>query len=458
MSYLVLDTNVLLLDANNLLSFPTEDIIVLPETVVDELDSKKTGFTEIAYQAREFGRLLSKAGRIDSVTTGAITSTKFLLDSHQIWIVSSTNYPDLPQFDVSLRNDRKIIHVASLIQSLFSDFPTIVVSNDVMFRIRAESLGLQSRDFKQVDHYKFEFTKRLEVSEEIFSELHHKPITQIDPDYKPENYNYLFTTSNSEQVKPACIINGSIQIIGKETEAELRRQDASPINVDQLLLARAIQEPATDLIICDSKAGSGKTICAVSNAMKLTKRNPDYNSILYIRTSIDDVSDEESVGFLSGNEEKFAVYLHPINDVVDTIVRDRHKDSKLKGREYEAMIEEHTQKIFKEYNIQAMTTLGMRGRTFSNCIAIIDEVQNFTPASLNKVLTRFGKNCKIILIGSLRQIDSKYITKYTSGLSVVLNDAAQDVQRPINLHVVPLPKVVRSKLTEYSESLFTKSH
>ena len=192
--------------------------------------------------------------------------------------------------------------------------------------------------------------------------------------------------------------------------------------------------------------------------MKLVKKNHNYNSILYIRSSIDDVSDEEAVGFLSGNDEKFAVYLHPIHDVVDTIVRDRHKDSKLKGQEYETMIEENTERIFKEYNIQAMTTLGMRGRTFTNCIAIIDEVQNFTPSSLNKVLTRFGKNCKVILIGSLRQIDSKYITKYTSGLSVILNDAAKSTERPITLHVVPLHKVVRSKITEYSESLFTKSY
>ena len=447
-----LDTNIILLDANNIVELASEvDAIGLSEIVIKECDKFKNEFSERGFQARQLGRMLQLA----SITSTDNGITELLtIEGVKVLIISKKSY-SIPKDEISY-NDKCIVEGAILLKEMQHD--VTFITNDTMARIYAVTLALPTRDFKQVDHYKFEFTKRLEVSEEIFSELHHKPITQIDHDYRPENYNYLFMTPNSEQIKPACIINGSIQIIGKETEAELRRQDASPINVDQLLLARAIQEPTTDLVICDSKAGSGKTICAVSNAMKLTKRNPDYNSILYIRTSIDDVSDEESVGFLSGNEEKFAVYLHPINDVVDTIVRNRHKDSKLKGREYEAMIEEHTQKIFKEYNIQAMTTLGMRGRTFSNCIAIIDEVQNFTPASLNKVLTRFGKNCKIILIGSLRQIDSKYITKYTSGLSVVLNDAAQDVQRPINLHVVPLPKVVRSKLTEYSESLFTKSH
>ena len=53
MSFLVLDTNVLLLDANNLVSFSKDNIVVLPETVLDEIDSKKSGHTEIAYQASE---------------------------------------------------------------------------------------------------------------------------------------------------------------------------------------------------------------------------------------------------------------------------------------------------------------------------------------------------------------------------------------------------------------------
>lgn len=455
--YLVLDTNILLLDANNILSFPQKDIIILPETVIDELDSKKTGFTEIAYQAREFGRLLSKATYISTSNHSSMTITKFLLDDHHIWVVSSSTYPEMGQFEQNLRNDRKILHIAYLVQQDFKDSSLEVISNDVMFRIRAESLGLRSRDFKQVDNFTFEFTKSLSIPDEEFGDLHYKPIAHIDPDYKPENYNYLFSSPITGQIKPAIILNGVIHIIGKTTEEELHRQDANPINIDQLLFSRAIQEPSIDVVVTDSRAGSGKTICAVSNAMKLVKKSPNYNSIFYIRSSVDDVTDEEAVGFLSGNTEKFAVYLHPIYDVVDTIVRNRHKSSKLKGREFDAMIEEHSQRIIKDYDIRPMTTLGMRGRTFNNCIAIIDEIQNFTPASLNKVLTRFGKNCKIILIGSLRQIDSKYVTKYTSGLSVILNDSAKDVKRPINLHVVPLPKVVRSPLTEYSESLFTKS-
>ena len=163
----------------------------------------------------------------------------------------------------------------------------------------------------------------------------------------------------------------------------------------------------------------------------------------------------EQVGFLSGNDDKIAVYLHPLEDTIDFLVRSNHKDSKLKGAEYENMIAEAVDKYKTRYNIKGMIGLGLRGRTFSDTVIIIDEVQNFSPNSLVKALTRVGKNCKVILIGSNRQIDNPYITKYTNGLSVIL-DACTKANPLVRTHVVPLTKVLRSPLTEWTENIFSK--
>ena len=67
--YYVLDTNILLEDATNIykLSQEGKNLIVLPETVLDELDSKKSGFDEINFQAREFARILENSKILDSV-------------------------------------------------------------------------------------------------------------------------------------------------------------------------------------------------------------------------------------------------------------------------------------------------------------------------------------------------------------------------------------------------------
>ena len=61
--YYVLDTNILLEDARNIfkLSQDSKNLIILPETVLDEIDSKKSGFDEINFQAREFARILENS-------------------------------------------------------------------------------------------------------------------------------------------------------------------------------------------------------------------------------------------------------------------------------------------------------------------------------------------------------------------------------------------------------------
>lgn len=457
---LVLDTNIILLDAYNLVniakSMSPQPIVVLPETVLDELDSKKSGHTEIAYQARQFARILSKAERLtvdksEPKYAEFMTTTRLLLDSVEIWICSMKVYPAFNDSEPNIRSDRKILHIAELLNR--KDSSVIFCSNDVMCRIRAESLGIAATDHKLVDDADISFTRHLTISSEAFSNLHNTQIIEIDFDYRPEYYNYVFTDEYSGQVKLATLRNGLIDILGKETEAELRRQDVPPANSGQLFFSRAIQNPTIDIVLVEALSGSGKTVTAISNAISLIKKGK-YKSITYIRSSVDDVEKSEEIGFLSGNTDKIAVYLHPLEDTLQYIIRSNHKDSKLRGQEYEDMISEKVEKLRKDCSITGMITLGMRGRTFSDTIAIIDECQNMSKSALQKVLTRFGKNTKIILIGSNKQIDNAYVTKYTNGLSVLL-DACKKVNNSISLHAIELTKVLRSPVAEFIEKLFS---
>ena len=102
-----------------------------------------------------------------------------------------------------------------------------------------------------------------------------------------------------------------------------------------------------------------------------------------------------------------------------------------------------------------MIGLGLRGRTIKKKYVIIDEAQNMSRASFQKAITRFGEGCKIVVIGSNKQIDNPYITKHTNGLSVLL-DACTEVHDNIRLHVVPLTKVLRSNIAEFGEKIFSK--
>lgn len=455
MSYLCIDTNIFLLDANNLLTLGQSSTIVIPEIVLDEIDNKKSGFSELAYQAREFGRLLTKATKTHTSRTDNLVITHLTLDSVQIEVVSLLVYPDYSNTEPNIINDRKIIEVALEYQKANRQ-PIRFMSNDVLCRLRADSLGLETTDLKEVEVNSLEFTRTIQLDSEQFTTLHNTPITDLVPDHKHENFNYLFVDTFSGQVKLATIKpNGLIDILGKETEADLRKQDAPPQNAGQLFLSRAIQDPLTNLVVVEAAAGSGKTVTAISNAIQLVKKGR-YSSITYIRSSVDDVDKAEEIGFLSGNDEKVQVYLHPLDDTLDFLARSNHKDSKLKGQDYEDMISEKVAEMKARYRITGMIGLGMRGRTFTDTIAIIDECQNMSKSSLQKVLTRFGKNCKIILCGSNRQIDNPYITKYTNGLSTVLA-ACRVPSDLIKLHAVPLNRVLRSNITEWSEKIFSSS-
>ena len=453
MNYYVLDTNVILNNAHNIFTFGPDVTIVIPETVVDELDSKKSVIGELGFQAREFGRILARANKLPITHAGSLTIASFEVDSTSIQLASSSTYPSYSDTSPSIVNDRKIIEIAKQYQTLYSN--TTFYSIDVMCRTRAESEGLPTSDFKEVERTEYEFVKTIELDFDTFSNVHNKPILSVDPDHKPENYNYIFTCPDSTQHKLANVYNGNVDVLGKVSETELRKQAVTPANNEQLFLSRAIQDTTIDVVLCEAKAGSGKTLVSLSNAMALINRNNPYESIIYIRASINDVDQVEEVGFLPGLEEKFAVYYHPIKDSIEYIARKKFSDSKLKGAELEAAIVEETERIIAKYRIQFMTGLGMRGRTFTNCIAIIDEVQGQSNASLQKMLTRFGTGCKVIIIGSQNQIDNKFVTKFNNGLSVLL-DACAKPQTLIKTFAINLRKVVRSPLSEWAETIFTK--
>jgi len=453
MCRVVLDTNIILLDANNLIMLgSTGDTVVIPETVLAELDSKKSGMTELAYQARSFGRLLTKCKIQDIVKTIEATITTMTIDGVSVEVVALNKY----EIDTAAdsRNDQKIQAVASYMDKIYGN--VTVISNDVLMRLRCMADGLDVTDLKIVEDVAYEFVKELVIDDpEVFRTLHNKKIQEVDSEYSPENFGYTFTCSNTSQVKLGIVNRGVINILGKDTEKEVRRQDVNPIGYKQLMLGKAIQSGDYDLIMVEAAAGTGKTTSTLSNAMKLVKQNNKYDGIIYMRNSVTDVEINEEIGFLPGSEdEKTRQFLHPVWDTLDYIARNRHQNSSMKPQEYEEMIEGKVRELADAYNIETMTTIGVRGRTFTNKIWIVDEIQNISKSQLQKLLTRVGKNCMVILTGSMKQIDNPYITKYNNGLSVVLNACREEQQ--IDVYATTLDKVVRSEMSEWAEKLFSK--
>ena len=157
-------------------------------------------------------------------------------------------------------------------------------------------------------------------------------------------------------------------------------------NKEQAELIRLIFEKNRPVIFGTGNAGTGKTFIALASALQLV-RDRRYGKIIYTREP-EEVG--KSLGFLPGDlEDKFNVYMRGLYDNLEHI----EQAGQIKMNDALEKIE-------------CVPLQFLRGASFENTIVIVDEAQNLDMNSIKTVLTRIGKFCKVILLGSIKQIDN----------------------------------------------------
>jgi len=142
---------------------------------------------------------------------------------------------------------------------------------------------------------------------------------------------------------------------------------------------------ASDIVFAIGPAGTGKTYTAVALAVRALK-NKEVKRIVLTRPAVEA---GENLGFLPGDlKEKLDPYLQPLYDAL----RD--------------MLPPATLKTYLETNVIEIAPLAfMRGRTLDNAVIILDEAQNATTGQIKMLLTRMGRDAKILVTGDNTQID-----------------------------------------------------
>jgi PhoH-like ATPase len=277
--------------------------------------------------------------------------------------------------------------------------------------------------------------------------LNNKPIIEYDLEYKPENYCYSFLSPDGNSCY-AYICNERIQIIN---EPIWKGMKVKPLNLGQKFAVAGMLDPTFDIVYLNAIAGSGKTLLSLAAGMREVDIGK-YDKILYIRNSIESLDKGEEVGFLSGNDEKFRIYNYPLYDSLDFI----SSVGSTKKEKSESSGEERIEELITKYQIQTLWVGALRGRSLDNAFVIIDEQQNISKKTMQTILTRIGKNCKVVLIGSSNQIDNLYINKYTNADSII-REALKEKNEYVRIFATKLNKVVRGSITEFAERLFTTS-
>jgi phosphate starvation-inducible PhoH-like protein len=178
------------------------------------------------------------------------------------------------------------------------------------------------------------------------------------------------------------------------TPVEYGFTDVKPLNFIQGEYLRAIQ--SNQIIFGVGSAGTGKTYVAATYAAgELFHRR--IQKIIVTRPNVET---GRGLGFLPGTlEEKYAPYLEPFDNVFTRCLGKGFYEYALKAKDIEPR------------------PLGfMRGSTFDNCIVLLDEAQNATREEMKMLLSRIGKNCKMIISGDVDQSDIP-----DSGLSDAIN-------------------------------------
>lgn len=158
-------------------------------------------------------------------------------------------------------------------------------------------------------------------------------------------------------------------------------------NKEQQEFARLMNEKRRPIIICTGNAGTGKTFTALAAALQL-KQDKQYRTIVYGRNPM---PIGEDMGFLPGGlDEKYGPYMGPLYDNLEAIASvsvDNLNPKELAKR------------------IEMVPIAFLRGRSFRDTILIIDEAQNLDLTALKAILTRVGEYSKVVLLGSMNQID-----------------------------------------------------
>jgi PhoH-like ATPase len=455
--YYVIDTNIILEDFTNIskISQNGKNLIIIAETVLDELDSKKSGFEEINFQARNFARMLDGAIIDKSIEINSHKIVNLKISTINIQIISKTDY-NVSKNNTSLNiyNDRKILEIADF-ANLYYDNKIEFLSNDIMARVRATSLDLKTSALigDGVDDTALEFHKNIIIKFQDLEKLHGENIYAIDKDYKAYNFSYTFHIENSDQDILCSIKNEKIYVLD---EVDLREQIVTPLNQEQLFFSNAMLDLHYNVIISEAKAGSGKTLLALSSAIKMVRKK-HFSRIIYIRNSIESLDKGEDIGYLPGYEEKFAIYNHPLQDSLRFMARLEHKRKNSNKKQYIAMsddeINEKISQTIVNYNIETMWVGEMRGRTLSEAFVIIDEAQNMSNKTMQMVLSRLDTTCKVVILGSNKQIDNFYVNKYTNALTTLIKSTKNKTD-DINIFAIKLKKVLRGPITKWAENIF----
>lgn len=428
----VLDTNILMHDPTAIYHFDEHDIY-LPMVVLEELDSHKTGTSELARNVRQTNRMLVELmsnATHDQIVSG-LPIPSYINSSNKK--CSGRLFFQTDEFDQVVPStlpghkvDNTILATAlGLQKKYYGKRQVIIISKDINLRIKAGILGIHAEDYyndQVLDDVNL-LHRGLHILDNNFWDSHAKDMGSWQESgktfYKVSgplvsqwNPNDCLSTEDDQfqaLVKKIDGPNAVVQLIRDYTQPKHSVWGITARNREQNFSLNLLLDPNIDFVSLQGSAGTGKTLLTIAAGLTQVMDQNRYSEILMTRVTI---PVGEDIGFLPGTEEeKMTPWMGALMDNLEVLHSSQVGGSFGRGA---------TQDLLQN-KIKIRSLNFMRGRTFLNRYIIIDEAQNLTSKQIKTLVTRAGPGSKIICLGDIKQIDTPYLTETTSGLTFAVD-------------------------------------
>lgn len=399
----------LLQDPNSIFSFEDNEVVI-PAVVLEEVDSKKRYMDEVGQNARRVSRL------IDGLRSKGKLHEKITLESKGTLRIelNHRSFHELQEIFIEKTNDNRILAVAKNLsleeETKPNGRPVILVSKDVLVRVKADAIGLQAEDF---------LSDRVLQNEDIDNGYHelYIPTEQLNTFYKQSQLLVKEVTSAPLNPHQFVIMKGNeggsaLGMLDQKAENVKRLiydqehvWGIRPKNVQQTMALELLLRRDIPLVTLIGKAGTGKTLLALAAGLMQTEDLGMFKKLIVARSIVPVGKD---LGYLPGEkEEKLRPWMQPIFDNLEFLFNTK------KPGELDAILAG-----IGSIQVEALTYI--RGRSIPDQFIIIDEAQNLTKHEVKTLLTRVGEGSKIVLMGDPEQIDHPYLDSLNNGLTYVI--------------------------------------
>jgi len=398
----ILDTNVLLSDAEAINSYKNNDV-GLPLKVLEEVDKHKKRQDGVGANARQFIRKLDalrESGDIvEGIKLGKGKGTIRTLNCDLTLLPNA--------YDKAHPDNQILACGLTQIKEAGTNKNVILVSQDINMRVKCDSVGVLTEDFvpnqivERVEEVFTGFTQYLVDDAFIDRFYAGEKILLDEKDIKLYPNQFIMLVSNANDKKTALARFKAYNLpLTKAKEYKNGIWGIHAKNKEQQFALELLMDPEIKVVSLIGRAGSGKTLNALAAGLQQILEDKVYTKLIVSRPVQPMGKD---IGYLPGTlEEKMSPWLAPVQDNLEFLM----------GED-----KEHLKMMMEQGTIEMEALTYIRGRSIANAYIIIDESQNLTSHELKTIITRVGEGTKIILTGDIEQIDNAYVDATTNGLT-----------------------------------------